>query len=464
MRFFAKLAISAYFFLAATLACNAEISLLGTALSVSAEQNTAVEEDNATSDTTADTTTVAAVKDEKAAQEAKTDNQETVNPMVTSFLSELRKMADEIEKTNASKDVWYWSNSNNKNTFKQQKASDYKVTNDALFTCWALVNCNILEKGDLFFCSDGQIINNGGNPEAAIEKYFDVIYISGKAKNLVKQGKIIAGDICGYNYTHTSVYAGNNMWYDPSPKTCEVKNRNGKDYFVKIMTDKAVDNHKVAFILRFKNGKKAEEKKENKAVASAEKKESKAEKATSANEDYTGPYQKDCKSFLAALKKMSQKCAEDYKNGKEWLYSNSKCNGTFAAAVKNKNRRTNCARYVDWGLSEIGVLNGESFWTTDAGVIHWGSKSAKDKVKKYCKIITVKKKMSTLIKNGTLQAGDICCYNFCHTNVYAGNNSWYDGGRRSDSTFVKNGEHYFKKWYSKKADLNWTVNYIIRFK
>ena len=460
MKAFAKFALSVCFVLASTLICSAEVSLLGTAISVSAEQTEATAEE--TIDTTP-TTTVAAIEDEKAAVEAKADNQETTNSMVTTFLSKLKEMADEIEKDNASGDVWYWSNSNNKSTFKKQKNSDYKVTNDALFCCWALVKCKVFEKGDLFFFSNGEIMNNGGDPEGAIEKYFDIIDIKGKPENLVKKGKIIAGDICGYDYTHTSVYAGNNLWYDPSPKSCEVRTKNGKDYFVKILTDKGVGDHKVTRILRFKNAKKTEEKKEDEVIASTDKKDQKADSDKAAAKDYTGPYKKDCESFLAALKKMSQQCAQDYKDGKEWLYSNSNCSSKFANAVKKKNRRTNCARYVNWGLTEIGVLDGEAFWTTDAGVIHWEGQSEK-KVKKYCKIITVKRKVGDLIKDGTMKAGDICCYNFCHTNVYAGNKSWYDGGRRSDSTFVKGGEHYFKKWYSKKADLNWTVNYIIRFK
>lgn len=42
------------------------------------------------------------------------------------------------------------------------------------------------------------------------------------------------------------------------------------------------------------------------------------------------------------------------------------------------------------------------------------------------------KSARTLINNGTLKAGDIVLWNNAqHTNVYAGNNKWYDAGRQS---------------------------------
>ena len=42
------------------------------------------------------------------------------------------------------------------------------------------------------------------------------------------------------------------------------------------------------------------------------------------------------------------------------------------------------------------------------------------------------KTAKTLINNGTLKAGDIVLwYNQQHTNVYAGNNKWYDAGRQT---------------------------------
>ena len=171
-------------------------------------------------------------------------------------------------------------------------------------------------------------------------------------------------------------------------------------------------------------------------------------------------------AFVNALQKMSNTAKKDYKNGHKWHYSNSGTSGSFKTAVKNKNRKTNCAKYISWGLVEVGILKkGQSFYKTGSNGIKYSSDSAKNRMEKNLKYINGHgKKAKTLIKNGTLKAGDIVLWqNIQHTNAYAGGKKWYDGGRWSANK-GKTGFHTFGPVTISTLNNNWKVWKILRVK
>lgn len=136
--------------------------------------------------------------------------------------------------------------------------------------------------------------------------------------------------------------------------------------------------------------------------------------------------------FLNSLDKMSNVVVSEYNVGKPWKYSNKNTKNTFDKADSSTNS-TNCALYAVWGLIDIGILDsGDRFYKAKANEIKY-SKNAKTKMKNKMEYISGNGKSArTLINNGTLKAGDIVLWNNAqHTNVYAGNNKWYDAGRQS---------------------------------
>lgn len=139
------------------------------------------------------------------------------------------------------------------------------------------------------------------------------------------------------------------------------------------------------------------------------------------------------KELTNALNKMSQAAQ---KGG--WTYTNSGTSGSFKKAVKSNNKKTNCAKYISWGLIQVGVLESGQYFYKCYGGSHCSGNSiiySSDKAKKRmeAKLTYINGKGKTagsLIKNGKLQKGDIVLWqNVIHTNAYAGNNKWYDAGR-----------------------------------
>lgn len=137
--------------------------------------------------------------------------------------------------------------------------------------------------------------------------------------------------------------------------------------------------------------------------------------------------------LLKSLDSMSKRVAKDVKNGAVWKYSNKGCKGSFEAAMETNTYKTNCALGVVWALKSAGILEAkQGFWTISDGNRHaiGGSMSEADIAEKFTIVEGNGIKARELIKNGTIEAGDVILwYDNGHTNVYAGNNSWYDMGR-----------------------------------
>lgn len=176
-----------------------------------------------------------------------------------------------------------------------------------------------------------------------------------------------------------------------------------------------------------------------------------------------GPHGPD--DFLRVVKKYADTISSDIKAGNGWRYCapGNTCKSSFVLEREN-NRETTCAVYIIWALRELGVLtNADVFEGGDGTILYYGG--AKGRFEEYADIIYCHKTRAELIANGTLKPGDICMYNW-HSNVYAGNNKWYDGGRiGSNGKYIK-GLYYFTSIgpFTLDSGKGMTVNYIIRLK
>ncbi len=166
--------------------------------------------------------------------------------------------------------------------------------------------------------------------------------------------------------------------------------------------------------------------------------------------------------FLSTLLKFQEQLEKDIASGRKWIYSNSGCSSKMSTAIKKDNRKCNCALLVRWVLRKLGLLNGDNWWGEQGGTIVWRGTS-KEQMLKHFDLIHVagKRTVDQAIKDGTLQPGDIVTYvNMGHTNVYAGNGKWYDGGHAYASGSGEGA--VFKSWYGNTVYGSQPIGYILR--
>lgn len=171
------------------------------------------------------------------------------------------------------------------------------------------------------------------------------------------------------------------------------------------------------------------------------------------------------KTVVTCCQKYDKQVKADAKTNNPWRYYNSQTSGTFNAAVKNNNHRANCATIANWALRDLKVfVAGNYIWGRVDGKLMCSDETMAA-LKKHCKVIHVngKKTIAQAIKDNTLQAGDIVTYqNIQHTNIYAGNNRWYDAGHAyakgsGDGAILPN-------FYGKTVYGDQKIAYIIRYK
>lgn len=377
----------------------------------------------------------------------------------TSFLYALKRISDRIVSDNQEGDKWYWSNSKNKRTFKQQEESKVYVCNNALLVVWGLAECGVFKNNEKFYTrlKDGRLIWNTrySDTKKNLLKCAEIIKVKGSAESLIKAGKVKAGDICCSIECGTFVYAGNDMWFDASRDGCENRVVNGKHYYESIYSAKGHPKAELTYVIRLNDSDNS-----NKTIAKAEN-DSAKKNETAVAEVKAG---KNLAGFLASLKKISDIVKDEKEQGKPWFYSNSKNKNTMSAQRKSGIKCCNCALMVVWALADCGVFqHNEKFYGAHGGAMAYRN-GAKAALEKYCTITHPNKTAKQLIKEGKLKEGDICCYPIQHTNVYAGNNKWWDAGRGSGNTYKKGGTYYFNSFYSKKGSPSRKVTTLIRFK
>lgn len=167
-------------------------------------------------------------------------------------------------------------------------------------------------------------------------------------------------------------------------------------------------------------------------------------------------------SFMSALEKYSQTVQSEKR---QWTYSNTNNSDTFDQAIKNDNRKVNCATTVIWALKDIGVLEKNQRIYMNLGTPRYINGAEKN-IKKYAQVINAKGKTAkALVETGELKRGDICGWSgITHTNVYAGNKQWYDSGHWDENGVGSGGKYFttFGPISPKTLNNKWKVKTIIR--
>lgn len=179
--------------------------------------------------------------------------------------------------------------------------------------------------------------------------------------------------------------------------------------------------------------------------------------------------------FLAILQKYSQQVKTDKAAGIKWMYavnSGQKVYSTWDQTItksrKSKKAYLSCVQLSQWALRELNIIGSGNFRGNMRGSAEWKADGDftirdKDQLLQHCVIIKVDKTVGQLIKEGTLLPGDICSHaNYRHTNVYAGNGTWYDSGRGGDCTSV-DGNYVFNSFGpQKRGDSSDMISSIVR--
>ncbi|MBQ6621240.1 MAG: hypothetical protein IJH75_00195 [Mogibacterium sp.] len=155
--------------------------------------------------------------------------------------------------------------------------------------------------------------------------------------------------------------------------------------------------------------------------------------------------------FLDIMNSLGHRCASN-----NFKYGNAGSKNTYSSAL-HSNKLTNCARFVSWGMQELGVLPyGKTFWL-DSGIN--GNATSIIKNSSTFEVYYPKTKTS----NVDLQPGDILGYKLGggqHTMIYAGRDA--NGNRLYYSA---GGGDVSSKSYGPKA-MNWyngrTLHVLIR--
>ena len=157
----------------------------------------------------------------------------------------------------------------------------------------------------------------------------------------------------------------------------------------------------------------------------------------------------------------------DMENGIRWEYHNPSkyLSEQWDKALEDKKYACNCALLARWALKEAGLIPQKTsiFYGKLGGTISW-KKGAKAEVQKTCELINVQNKtVKQLIDSGDLLPGDIVTYvGLQHTNIYAGDNKWYDAGHTYCSGSGEGA--LFNSWYGVGQYDNQKVGWIIRKK
>ena len=180
------------------------------------------------------------------------------------------------------------------------------------------------------------------------------------------------------------------------------------------------------------------------------------------------------KKFIDSLNEMSDVVEKDYKNGKKWRY---KYRSSFASfnSVRGSGRSISCVNLPALALNDIGIFkSGQGVYNqeTKSGSLYtqYKGNGTKAKVKEYFTIINAgNKRIKTLISENKIKAGDIVFWGTYHTNIYAGNNKWFDAGRFSGANGYYSGKTYYFKTFGpvkigKLINENRKVRQILRFK
>lgn len=173
------------------------------------------------------------------------------------------------------------------------------------------------------------------------------------------------------------------------------------------------------------------------------------------------------RKFLAELQKMSDQVKKDYERGiRRYVYGEPENPGDWKKVVQEvregKVKHGVCSTMARWGLTEAGFITKQQhLYAGPDGRFKFNGKMANDpEFDKKFTVLTVNKTPNQLLKEGNLLPGDICGWgSVYHTNVYAGNGTWYEAGRGLNTIMV-NGKYIFTSFGPFKN--NWMNSKIVQ--
>ena len=180
-------------------------------------------------------------------------------------------------------------------------------------------------------------------------------------------------------------------------------------------------------------------------------------------------------ALLSVLASYNARLEADREGGSKWWYTNRGTALTWREANEKGPKATNCALLVRWALKDMGILERDDFFYYTYGNTFRWTGDTEAHLRQNLEILEVRETARTLIQNGNLQPGDICCWHSMqHVNVYAGENRWFDAGRGGtnghgesfghlDSGGWESTTYVFEQWGPVPTGyLDTQVDYILR--
>lgn len=177
------------------------------------------------------------------------------------FLNTLQAMSDQVRSDYKAGKKWYYA-LNHKITYPSEwkKAAAYVAAgNTGYLVCsgivrWGLTEAGIMTTKQHLYAKEGGTFNFNNNlkNDPDFNKKFEVLTVNKTPNQLLKEGNLLPGDICGWERVmHTNVYAGNGKWYDAG-RGVSTEFKNGEYRFLSFGPSAGWMNDKIVQIVRLK--------------------------------------------------------------------------------------------------------------------------------------------------------------------------------------------------------------------
>lgn len=174
------------------------------------------------------------------------------------FLNALQKMSDRVKSDRAQGRIWAYGKTHFPGSWTQE--CEYVAQgNIGRTVCsgiarWGLTEAGIINsKQHLYAKEDGTFyFNSRLKNDASFRQKFEVITVNKTPNQLLKEGNLLPGDICGWKRVmHTNIYAGDGKWYDAG-RGVNTITKNGEYYFQSFGPSSGWMNDTIVQILRLK--------------------------------------------------------------------------------------------------------------------------------------------------------------------------------------------------------------------
>lgn len=180
------------------------------------------------------------------------------------FLNTLQAMSDQVRSDYKAGRKWYYAR--NQKVQKLTYSSEWKKAaahvaagNTGYLVCsgivrWGLTEAGIMNTKQHLYAKAGGTFhfNDKLKNDPDFNKKFEVLTVNKTPNQLLKEGNLLPGDICGWERVmHTNVYAGDGKWYDAG-RGVNTELINGEYRFLSFGPSAGWMNEKIVQIVRLK--------------------------------------------------------------------------------------------------------------------------------------------------------------------------------------------------------------------